>query len=646
MPERMTEDDLRARLAGELSDAREFVRTKIRDEQERNLDYYHQEPLGTEVAGRSTVVLPDVEQVIESMLPDVLRVFTGSDTPVEFRPHGPEDVEVAEQQTDVAHHIVNEQNDGFRIQYDWVKAALVEKVAALKAWWEEDERVSEEVYEGKTIEELVLLDQNPEVEFLEAEESESSTEAQPYFDVKVRRTRSLGRVRIEGIPNEEFVVDRDARCVGDARLIGHVRTMTRSELLEMGFDEAEIDRIPKSHGDQRFNDLLKIARDDLDQQSSVHSVSSPEWASEKVDFAELYFTVDADGDGRTELRRILAGGAGSGMVILENEVTDHKPFAVISAIREPHKFFGRAVADLVVLWQKVRSTIFRQFLDNLYRINNGAYYVQEGVVELDDLLSTAPVRVVRGNAPANQAITPLPVPEVGRGVFEALEFSQVQIEQATGQSRLNQGQDARAFGKTAFGTNALLSKAQGRLELVVRVLAETGYRDLYRLVLQLLAKHQTKAQVMRLRNAWVPVDPSLWDTMMDVSVKVGLSTTSRDILIGQLQQLIGMQAQALQSGARVATEQNLYEALLEVTRTMGFADAERFWTNPEELPPAAPPQPDPTKVLEIQARTQGQQQDRQLRAIEMAEKDDRERRRMDLDFLDSLLKPGSEFSGG
>lgn len=48
--------------------------------------------------------------------------------------------------------------------------------------------------------------------------------------------------------------------------------------------------------------------------------------------------------------------------------------------------------------------------------------------------------------------------------------------------------------------------------------------------------------MMKLRNQWVPVDPSSWKTRYAVTVNVGLGTGTRDemrqnlMLMGQMQQ--------------------------------------------------------------------------------------------------------------
>ena len=85
------------------------------------IDYYLGQPFGNEEEGRSQVVSYDVQDTIESALPQLLKVFVAGDKVVQFDPKGPEDQDAADQETDYINHIVMEKNEGFKIFYVWFK---------------------------------------------------------------------------------------------------------------------------------------------------------------------------------------------------------------------------------------------------------------------------------------------------------------------------------------------------------------------------------------------------------------------------------------------------------------------------------------------------------------------------------------------
>ena len=65
-------------------DAADSYYDQIEELQKLAFDYYEGKPIGTEVDGRSQIVLPDVQTAIDYMVQSVLRTFTSGDRVVEF----------------------------------------------------------------------------------------------------------------------------------------------------------------------------------------------------------------------------------------------------------------------------------------------------------------------------------------------------------------------------------------------------------------------------------------------------------------------------------------------------------------------------------------------------------------------------------
>ena len=87
---------------------------------------------------RSGVVSTKIADAVETIMPDLMEVFVGGEDGLTFRPHGEEDVEAAEQETDYLRHVVYQQNDGFKHLYDAFKEALLLRTGLLKWWWNPD----------------------------------------------------------------------------------------------------------------------------------------------------------------------------------------------------------------------------------------------------------------------------------------------------------------------------------------------------------------------------------------------------------------------------------------------------------------------------------------------------------------------------
>lgn len=159
--------ELVARIEQEESLAYGVNDSQLSNERAEAIDYYLGEPFGNEVEGRSQVVSYDVQDTIESALPQLLKVFVAGDKVVTFDPKGPEDQEAADQETDYINHVVMEKNEGFKVFYVWFKDALLSKNGYVKVYSESYEETEEYEYKGLTEGQLAMLASDEKTEVLE-----------------------------------------------------------------------------------------------------------------------------------------------------------------------------------------------------------------------------------------------------------------------------------------------------------------------------------------------------------------------------------------------------------------------------------------------------------------------------------------------
>src|ERR1019366_9123249 len=86
-------------------------------------------------------------------------------------------------------------------------------------------------------------------------------------------------------------------------------------------------------------------------------------ANEKILYCEVYMTVDEDGDGIAELRKICT--IGSTYYVITSEPVAERPFALWSPYPEPHSLLGGSVADRTMDMQKITSSLLRAMNDSL-----------------------------------------------------------------------------------------------------------------------------------------------------------------------------------------------------------------------------------------------------------------------------------------
>jgi hypothetical protein len=609
MAKTLTNEEIVARLDEEIRGAVGYASSELSDQRKTALEYYYGELFGNEVEGRSTYVSRDVADTIEWIMPSLMRIFTGGDDIVRFEPQGPEDEQKAKQATDYINYIFQRQNDGFLTLYTWFKDALLSKNGFVKVYWENYTEYKTESYENLSDDEFAFIMQDDGVEAIEHSEDAI---VDPLTGVTTRvhalklRTKSeTGKCCVVPVPPEEVLVNKNPISpFAKNRFRAHRRKVTISELKEMGFEG--VDDI--ADNDANFNEE-RIARFSYDETDSTGNEEKDK-ASREVWLAECFIDLDVDGDGIAEERTIITAGN----KILKNEEGYTAQLISITPIILPHKLYGMSVADLVMDLQLLKSTVFRQILDNMYLANNGRYMALDGMVNIDDLLTSRPGGIVR--VKTFDAVKPMQPPLLGAPAFNLLEYIDTIKENRTGVTRYNQGLDADSLNKTATGINQIMSAAQARVELIARVFAETGVKDLFYALLECVQKYQDESKVIRLRNEWVPMDPREWTNKFDLSVMVGLGTGSKEQQLMALSEEAQFQLAALEGGLPVVTPENVYNLRMKALEAKNIKGGDLFYTHPSKMPPR-PPQEDPAiakakmdaqvDMQKIQAKSQSDQ---------------------------------------
>ena len=628
------ERELISRIQGEITDSLGYD-GEISEQREKAQEYYYALPFGNEVEGRSQYVDSTVQDTIEWIKPSLMRVFASGDEMVKFTPHGPEDVQAAKQATDYVNYVFTKDNPGWEVLYSWFHDALLQKNGIVKVWWDEYTEEKREEYHnlGELEFEYLISDEGVEV----LEHTEMQGPEGMYHDVVIKRSSYDGRVRIENVPPEEFLITSEAKSIKDARFVCHRVKKTLSEL-RMMYPDDDFGVEDLGGGDNMMDyNAERLARyqfDDSDNMAGLFNGGEEEPLREYW-LHESFIKTDFDDDGIAELRKVCTVGD----YVFSNEEIDYTPFVSITPLKIPHKFFGLSVADLVMDLQLIKSTLMRNLMDNAYNQKFGRYAVLEGQANLDDLLTQRPGGVVRVKSP--NAVMPLATPPLEPYSFQMLGYLDEVRESRSGVNKNTQGINADALTShtTATAVNAVMTNAQSRVEMIARQFAETGVKELMWCIYELLLKYQDKERVVMLRNEWVPVRPDSWSDKMDCTVSVALGNGSKDQQMAHLSQMIQFAGQAMQGGLPIVTPQNMYNLGSALVKAMGYQNVGDFLTPP---PPPQPQQPNPedqaammeqqikmkeleikqgdlqVKMMKVQQDAQEAAVDAQLKAAELA----------------------------
>jgi hypothetical protein len=649
--EGVTDDDLQGIVAAEIDDAVAYVDDTISPQRATAGEYYKGEPFGNEEEGRSQVVSMDVRDTVQAIMPSIMRVFFSATNVVEYAPHGPEDVQTAEQATDYVNYCLTRDNNLFEVCYSSFKDALVRKNGIIKIWWDEDKTVETFNYTGLDEQAFTVLVSDPDVELRDVQVEMLETEVETpegmmasappaMYSCTAVRTTTTGRLAVASVPPEEFLIDRQAKSLEEAQFVGHRRYVTVSDLVKMGYDLEEIEDLGYETTED-FNGNEEAF--DRNPNATILGAGRTDLASRKIEYIEAYLYVDMDGDGIAELRRVCVGG--NAYKVLHNERCDHIPFVSFCPDPEPHTFFGMSIADVVMDIQLIKSNILRNMLDSLAQSIHPRTAVVEGQVNLEDVMNTEVGGIIRMRAPG--MVQPFSQPFVGQAAFPMLQYMDELRENRTGISKAAAGLDANALqSSTRAAVAATVSAAQQHIELICRIFAETGMKPLFKKALSILTTYQDQPRMVRLRNAFVPIDPRVWNAHMDVVVNVALGVGSNEEKMMFLAQVAEKQEMLLQQGG---VENNPLVDLSQYRNTLaqmlalaGYKDPNMFFKDPALQPPPPPPPPPPPSPEEILAQVQAQaiQADIQkkaaeleLRREEMLRKDDRDRDKLDADTM-------------
>lgn len=617
----LTDEDLEAIVAAEVADAVSYIDSDIGKARAEAIALYRGDPLGNEEDGRSQFVSRDVADTISAILPSLMRVFFGPEHVVEFVPECEEDEPLAQQQTDYINYIVTRDNPGFEIFYAVLKNALREKVGIIKWWWDESVEVRTRAYSGLDMDGLTKLLEDVgsslEAEIIDKEERDDGT-----LDVTLKLKRRVDRARIAAVPPEEFLISRDATSIDGARMTGHRSDKTVSELVAMGYPR-DLVEAHSGQEDALSSSPERLARNPY-ARAPFSDGSSADKTTKLVRYVEAYVLVDQDGDGIAELvKACLIGDK-----LVHTEPVDERPFADFHCDPEPHTFFGESIADKTRDIQFLKSSLIRAGLDSAASAIFPRMVIGPGV-NTDDVLNNEIGAVIRSERGAAE-VEPVVTPDVSAGMLQWLGYADEVRENRTGMSKVSMGLDAEALqNTTATAAEGQFSRSQERIELVARIMA-SGFRRLFRGLSHLVAANQREERVVKLRNAWTPIDPRAWRSDMDVQPNVGLGGGTDAHKAGVLGQVMETQSAIFaQYGLQnpFVTVGQYLETAGTYLETAGFKNPDKFFNSPEQAEQIMAqqaaqaaqqgPPPDP-KMAEVQAKAQQAQQDSQAKAQQTA----------------------------
>lgn len=601
-PEKLTQDELRTILREEIDNARS-AQEEMAGDQEEAEDYFYGRlpavPEDDDELGYADVVSTDVADAVEAVLSEVLPAF--ADGPVEFEPLSVEDEQQAALESRAVHHVIVSRG-GYMAINAACKDALLKRAGILKATWEERKVPTYQAQRGVPIQAILpALSQGAEI--TEGEMGMDGTAS-----VTLRTYRNESRPRIDVVPRDEFLLSRGASIlnIDDSRLVAQQRTVTRSELVEWGFDAEMVADLKDYPGYYRTS--ARQAEAGWDE--STHKSTEPVMA------IDAYLRVDADGDGIAELRRIVSAGGDDGTdVILFDETVAEQPFCVGVPYLGLNTWEGVSLFDKLKSIQDVKTGILRDLLDASHRNARQRLGAVERDANMDDLLTSVRGGVVRCKTPSGVfALPDVPFPQA---LFGMLEYSD-KLRRDKGGGAIDTAAQAQAMtGDTAHGIERMMSAVEAVNAMLARNLAETLIKPLYRKMHDLLRSHQQQPLMVPGAGGYQAMQPGQWPQRTDMVMSMGMSTGERGRRTSALMAIGQAQQQAMQQGltGQLVGLPQIYQTAVDIGRMAGLPSPEQYWIDPESQQSQQAQQAAAQQAQQAQQMAQAQQQ----QAVQLAQ---------------------------
>jgi hypothetical protein len=608
---RLTDQEIIGAIEANLQNSTGFKDTKLSQERQQVLDYYHGKLPRPMHKGNSKYVSMDVYDTVEAMKGSLLEVFSANHNVITFPAQGPEDVEPARIAGLYTDYVMFRQNNCYNIFQTVIQDGLMARVGTVKVYWDTWVEKTEKAFSDAPMEAMDMLIGDDSYELVEY----SIDEDTGLVSGVVCEYRDCAQVRIECIPPEDLLISAREKDHVDPQFVGHKSMRMADEIREKyGLSMEEIQKLAATDID--VNSELEInARTDNLSQESFNAQREYQDKVRPIRVDEVYMKIDRDGTGVRLWKFIKAGSH-----LLDEEQVDRHPFKFFVPLPVPHAFFGSNFAMKAVPIQNARTTLIRGILDHTVITNNPRTMVVKGaLVNPREMLENRLGGVVNVTRP--DGVFPYPQSNLNPFVFQTIGLLDEDKEDATGISKLSQGlnKDAISNQNSEGLVENLVSLSQQRQKIVARNFAVNFLVPLALEVYQLVLENEKTENIVELAGNWVPIDPQKWKERKDCSValKLGYGEQAKEAQKWLVTHKFLSSDPSLSPMYPAVQRYNVIKKALEAEGVKDIASV--IAAPPAELNQFQPPQPDPkllAEIEELKARAAATQKKMELQEME------------------------------
>ena len=574
--------------------------------------------------------------VVNTLTMHQSKIFCSDKKTVDFMPASKDEVisAGAKQLSMMVNTVLHRSNPGFDIITEMFRSAAVNKVSVAKVGWDEEKEIQEieltdvnpiqldemvAYYEGlgyevkvkqnelieSSITEIAVDPETGEQMELEVESSIGS------YTLRIERTK--GRIKVDVIPPEEFVINEDTTSINDdpmTRFVAQRKDMLRADVKVM-FPKVDVDKLA-DYGDL-YEDYEKRARHEWDGTLDLYGGEGREEDVNRVTITESWIRADRDGDGYPEWRHVFTCG---GELLHDEEWFGPLPFTSFTFFPVPHKFYGLSVYDKLHRYDETATSLVRSDVDMARLKNTFRLFAKDGAVDRRMLQSGKPGIVPVANTFDPNDVMVVPTPSGSGNTIPMIEELRKQVIADVGIDPISGAvsSDIEKSGNDATKTQMAMDNATVKVEGYSRRFAEGALKDIAWNIAYLLVQYKDEEFVKDIVEAVTPDRPFLLGEIglttalakTDLVSKVGLGHQSGQQKLAALTTVAPLLQQLEASPSRA-----FYNLLSSALEGLGYE-------NPEEVIGSLDHWKSRSEEQKAMAANQAQMQQQQL-AIQQQE---------------------------
>lgn len=559
------DNELAAIVWAQINRSTDYSTQVLAENRRKAWNYYLCRPRGDELEGRSQIVDTTIRDTHHALMSTIMPSYA-TDHLVQFEPEGPNDEDQAEAESCAVNSIFTEDNSGYLELSNAISDALLFANGIIKVWV--DETTERSVMRFPLDTDRAALSVALQQQGMDVADMESRGD-----ELLVTVDSATEKLNVRSIEPSYFFVDPNQpdQDIQNSQAVVERVILTRQELTDLGVSKAKINRLPAitDEGTTGGISMTDVQAKYLDGQ--VSNSAADTWAEERCDCFWIHMKVDG------ERWRFLAGN----QIVLLKTPVNYYPYATGAAWPVPHRWSGLSLYDLLKETQDSKTSIVRQFHDNLNNANNAGFIYDAAVTESDDIANRFPGGSIRSKNPVE--VQQIAIQDVTSQSLAALaHWDDVAGRQAGAALDMATAEAQSVKDVSGLSVEMQLGPKEQMASQISRNLAETLVRNTFLLIHRALREDYTGSIMYRKADSWQQVNPAEWMPRNRVNVVVGLSPGDRRRHRAALAEVIQMNLQLIQGGAAniAVTYKTFHNAITDWLKASELDGHEGYFLDP------------------------------------------------------------------